>query len=1630
MQSLPTSTLLTALIVPGLVTPAVALPATDASSSEFLQSPLLIAQTNVIAEDATTTGVNGVKILSPRIGEVLKNNSSAVVVEAPIGSQVTLEINGKPVDANQVGQLETNPSTGTVRQTWYSVIFSEGDNSLKVTATRDGQTTTDEIIVQAPGAVADLRIATVEQRVPADGRSTVTVQGFLLDDNGNISNRGGLITLVPSSGEFVGVDAEPDAEGFQVEAREGEFRATLQSSLDSGTVQIRADLLGLEAFTQVQFETALRPSLLTGVIDVRIGAENTNYYGSFSEFLDSDSDGKTVVDVDGAAFAIGAIGDWLLTAAFNGDRPLNEACDTCTNRLFRADQESEEPYPTYGDESTVSNLTPSQDQLFVRFERSPGILNADPDYIMWGDYSTGREFATPSQEFSALSRQLHGAKLNYNLGALQVSGLFSQGGESFQRDTLLPDGTTGFYFLTQRFVVPGSEEIYIELEELERPGTVIQRDRLQRGIDYDIDYDRGSIVFTDPMLRTEFSDEGALLVRRIVASYQHETDSDNKLYAGRLRYNFSRETGAESWLGTTYFHEDKGERDLQVFGVDSQISFGKNYSLIGEYARSNNDSTELGNVSGSAYRLDFIGQFSDNISGRAYYRHADTEFANESTISFVPGQTRYGAELDAKISSSTQLRFKYDHEDNDGVNIRPIVTLGDLLAADDEAITDGFVDNSLTTISGGLLQRIGKSNLTLDLIYRDREDRINPDNSGSSTQLRSRFTTPLRDNLRFSISNETTLSADTDAVYNDRTQVGFDWKILSGVNLGLKQNWYTRGSLAGQSTTSIDLGGQYRLWKDAVFTGRYRFENFDTGIEDSIGFGIKQRWTVFPGFHVDAAYEKVVGNLFFGGDGSVSQGGSRSTRVRDGDSLSLRASYTDNPNFKAEALYEWRNTNGGQTSNVSASLLGKVSPSLTTLFNVDRRFAAGKATRDLPASTDIRLGLAYRNPYSDKFNALVKYEYRHNPDTIPETLLLGTGNSLREHIFAGEMIYAPNWQWEFYSKLAYRHSSIDLADNFSASSSLGLAQVRARYQMNRWVDLTFGGRWIRQFSAGYDEMGWLGEVGFHPTPNLRLAVGYSSGEINQDRDFDGTRADGGLYAAATLKLDRLFGGFGLQEPLPTPQVRRQLMVENTEGEEDTTLQAALPTQPLRLNVSQTIEFSPNATSMSRKGQVVLDSLITVMHQYPDLNIDIQGELPPLAELTPDNIEAQRLQTARKYLLNKGIQGNRIVIRSLGQTARNTVQEQQEDRLVSFALTGSVETFELLSSQLSSEFVGALLGDSLPSLAARQPEPEENIVAVNPVSPEVPEQISTNIEEPEELETTAVVPRDAEDEPLFSFAPLAVPSEGFGEILVREATLDREAREMLLGGRRIDETEGITDDFLTTEIAPEEELILGDRRIDEAEGITEEFLTTEVAPEEELILGDRRIDEADGITDDFLTTEAAPEEELILGDRRIDEADTENFFTTEVIPEEELILGDRRIPNGETGFSFFNTDQWTGVDLLTLTSVNLDLTDGFTNGLILSQLPESEAMTVQEFNFFADDRDTLALAPTDVTEDTIAQLSYLEARQLESVLSFLLGRDAETLDTILEAAAQQQELRGEVIDFDRLMNQSNDLGGQL
>ncbi|WP_407657009.1 TonB-dependent receptor [Mastigocoleus testarum] len=1106
-----------------------------------------------------------VKILSPNSNTVLDVGASTIIVQFPVGNEVEVRVNGKLSDRRLIGRTETDPANKIVTQTWYGVSLQEGENiiSVQVIGSSEPPVITK---VNVRGAAERLKLETVESRIPADGRSTATIKGQLLDENGNISNRDAVVTIASTGGEFIGNDYKPDQPGFQVEAKSGQFTAKLKSDLKAKTVRIQAKAAGkLEGFTQIQFETALRPSLVTGVVDLRLGARGTNYYGKLRDFLPLDEDNRTQLDFRSAVFATGAIGEWLFTGALDTQRSLNEDCN-CENRLFGTYQSSEHDYPVYGDGSNVNVTTPSTDSLYLRLERSPRILGADPDYFMWGDYNT-QEFARQSQQFTAVTRKLHGFKGNYNLGDLQVTAFYGNNVQGFQRDTIAPDGTSGYYFLSKRLVVPGSENIFLELEELNRPGTVLKRQQLNRGPDYEIDYDRGTVLFREPVFRTDVGETGEVLVRRIIVTYQNESEgSDSDIYGGRLQYNFSHKPGKESWFATSYIKENQGTRNFELYGLDAMFSLGDKTKIIAEYARSKNDSDVMGSVSGDAFRAEAQTEIAKGVQGRAYYRTADTGFANNATISFVPGQTRYGAAVNGRVTKSTNVRVQYDREENFGVAPQPLDTLEELLSPTQTTTPGNKVDNSLTTISAGVQQRIGKANFNVDWLHRDRTDRLSPDNlTSSSDQLRSRLQVPIAKKLTFVAQNELTLSKESDSVFPDRTVLGLNWEAMPGVNLSLTQQFYSSGQFKGNSITRLNVNGEHKFGEDTSLTGRFSILNGTNELTTQGAVGLKQGWTISPGLRLSLGYEHVFGN-FFGNNGTGRQfaqpfavgQSAAALGFASGDTYSVGLDYTDNPNFKASARFEHRTSSSGSNTVISANATGKITPELTGLVRYHQAGSSNQKLQGLGDTANLKVGLAYRNPKDDKFNALFRYEYRKNPATVPESILSGSGSGSEDHTFALEGIYAPNWQWEFYGKYALRNSTSYIADDFSSSSTTNLGQLRATYRLGYSWDLVGEARLISQ--SNYTETGLVLETGYYITPNLRLSAGYALGNVD-DRDFSGTRSAGGPYVGITMKLNELFDGFGMQKVTPRQQKESEVtpIASKDKNKEKETTQVAANT---------------------------------------------------------------------------------------------------------------------------------------------------------------------------------------------------------------------------------------------------------------------------------------------------------------------------------------------------------------------------------------------------------------------------------------------------------------------------------------
>ncbi|WP_008308519.1 hypothetical protein [Leptolyngbya sp. PCC 6406] len=999
-------------------------------------------------------------------------------------------------------------------------------------------------------------------RIPADSRSTLVLEGAITDAEGNPLDYDVVVTLTTSAGEFIEADYDSDRIGFQVLARRGQFQVTLRSSLEAQQVQVRAVADGfaardlepvvttdpppdLEAFTEVYFITDLRPTLVSGYVDFRLGAGGTNFWGSFRDFLNPSQIGTTQWDLNAGLFAIGTTGEWQFTGAFNTQRALNQTCDG--NRLFRDTQFCDQTYPVYGDSSQSDFLTPSIDNFYLRFQRESEVPGAEPDYFMWGDYST-LEFARSSQQFTAVTRQLHGFKGNYTFGNFQVTAMYANNLRPFQRDTLAPDGTSGFYFLSRRAILPGSEDVFLEVEELNRPGTVLERRPLFRGADYEIDYDRGTLLFRQPVMATDVDPFGQTRVRRIVATYQVDgVGVGGNLYGARLQYNLDPGSDAAGWAGFTTVLEDQGIQQFRLAGVDVQLPLGESGRFIAELATS---ALTLNNqrAGGTALRLEALGTLLPGVVGNAYLSSTGSGFSNTATTSFRPGQTRWGAGVTANLGPRTQFRAQFDQETNVGTAPQVSTTAADLLVPGQYATPGSALDNTLTTLQIGVQQRLGTATVGLDFVNRRRSDRI-AGISTSAQQLVPRLRFPIAPTLEFLAQSELNFGSESDPLYPTRTTLGLEWAVEPGVTVRLAQQ-FVSGGQQPRSVTSLDTIADYTLGDNTSLTSRYSILSGYGGLIGQSALGLNHRIVLAPGLRATLGFERVINDAFnnTGAGQQFAQPyavglGATALGLQAHTAYSLGVEYTNNPDFQASGRLEHRDSPSGNNTVLSLAAAGRITNALTTLFRYQRaNYANQTITGRLGNSSSLKLGLAYRNPASDVFNALLSYEHRRNPATTPSSLLIDSGIGSTDHTFAFEGIYSPNWQWEFYGKYAFRVNNATLAEDFNFSSSIHLAQLRASYRFAYRWDVLGELRWITQPVVGFNEIGAALELGYYLTPDLRIGAGYSFGSVRTD-GFGGSgdyRSAGGVYLGVQIKVNQLLEGFGLQTVAPAQQQESQV----------------------------------------------------------------------------------------------------------------------------------------------------------------------------------------------------------------------------------------------------------------------------------------------------------------------------------------------------------------------------------------------------------------------------------------------------------------------------------------------------------
>ena len=93
---------------------------------------------------------------------------------------------------------------------------------------------------------------------------------------------------------------------------------------------------------------------------------------------------------------------------------------------------------------------------------------------------------------SGFKSEMQGERFAYTVFAADTK-------QAFVKDEIRGDGTSGRYTLSQKDLVINSEEVVIETRDRFHNERIVKEERLSRYLDYDIDYDAGTLWFKRPM---------------------------------------------------------------------------------------------------------------------------------------------------------------------------------------------------------------------------------------------------------------------------------------------------------------------------------------------------------------------------------------------------------------------------------------------------------------------------------------------------------------------------------------------------------------------------------------------------------------------------------------------------------------------------------------------------------------------------------------------------------------------------------------------------------------------------------------------------------------------------------------------------------------------------------------------------------------------------------------------------------------------------------------------------------------------------------------------------------------------------------------------------------------------------
>jgi len=823
---------------------------------------------------------------------------------------------------------------------------------------------------------------------------------------------------------------------------------------------------------------------------------------------------------------------WSLTASADTEEgPLGDIfsnfMDKSPDALFRR-MDPDYHYPTYGDDSTVTENAPTSGKFYVKMKK-------EETYGLWGNFRVGYT----DNDLAHVDRGLYGANLHYqpldttSFGEprLVLDGFGADPGTVAGRDEFRGTGGS-LYYMRRQDILEGSERVRIEIRDKDS-GIVMAVKNLTPVLDYDIDYLQGRILLTQPLSPT--ADDGLLVSSEsisgnpvfLVVRYEYTPgfdDPDTLAFGGRVHYWF----GDYVKLGLTGSKNEESDIENSLGGADitlrkSALSWIKlegghtegpgvaaTTSIDGGYNFDTPNPFGGTDTEASAYRVDASLGFRDiveNGRGRAtlYMQEIEAGYS-------APGQTTakdltlYGGTADMPFTDRLNAQLKVDkREQQEGLKteageLNLDYRMGEHWTVGTGVRHDNREDNSAVV---PVTQEEGeRTDGVVRLLYDSRarwttygfvQETIH---SSGNREDNGRVGTggSFRLTDRFNVAGEVS-AGDLGAggklgieyLYSDRTTLY--------TNYTLENERTDNGLRARKGKMASGFRTRYSDSASVYLEEQYTHGDVPTGLMHSTGVELTptDRLNLGANLDIGTLKDNQTGAELKRTAAGVSVGYGFDT-VKIASGLEYRVDDTEQPDASTSKRTTWLLKN---------SLKYQLSPDWRLIGKFNYAHSDSSQGQFYDGNyTEAVLGYAYRPVRNDRLNALIKYTYFYNVPAVDQVAVTNAGAGVvqRSHIGAVDVMYDLTARWTVGGKYAYRYGEVsqDRVDREFFLSRAHLVVLRADWHfVHRW-DFLVEGRVLDLPDAQDRLSGVLIGIYRHLGDYIKMGVGYNFSRFSDD----------------------------------------------------------------------------------------------------------------------------------------------------------------------------------------------------------------------------------------------------------------------------------------------------------------------------------------------------------------------------------------------------------------------------------------------------------------------------------------------------------------------------------------------------